>query len=199
MHKKALIVPYVFLSDNESRRLATVMFRDTETAEWTFVSGGCKEDEPCLDCARREFKEETYGAFCQDEKKPIGGVRDRAWHRFRFRTKYRPEKFRAKDRGARITSEYSVFLFEMSVEEYAHCAEEYHRQLSRRRELGETSGVTLFDMTAIEEEECSGQKEEERKGQGLTVWDFIAKECLVRVRDHIRLIASKIGGQDNLV
>jgi hypothetical protein len=178
--KKVLLVPFLRRREYDDVTGALydmVIFQDTLTREWTLLSGGRKMTETAFECALREIREETYGTFQIDEA---------CCSTLRFTTAHRPEQFRIRDKGRLILSDYDVYVFEMTPEEYAKRSARYKAAVlnltSKQSRYGETVDVRLMSSSDIASAYMSNAEDSDNS---VPLWDFIRHECLKRVDDHI--------------
>lgn len=143
--KKVLVVPYTFLND----KIRFLMFQDTNSKDWTLMSGGCKTNENAYDSAKRELLEESNGTL----NLPL------QYEYFTFWTNYRPWHMHVKEKkkGVKVLSLYHVFLYEFKESEFNLYKETYHNSLIKNKE---TSNMALFSFSDILD-------------KNKQVWDFI--------------------------
>lgn len=153
VRRKVLVVPYVFLPSN---KIKLVMFKDTQTGEWTLMSGGCKQKESFLECGHRELSEESNNAV----------EFSKIYDTFAFTTSYRPPRFQLEDetKGLKILSKYTVYLFEISCAQFNMYCKNYYKTKNK-----ETTDMKLCDIDKIAKDP--------------SVWEFIRKTCIPRIND----------------
>lgn len=104
--RKVIVVPFI---KNEGGQIQFLIVKDRKSKEWTFVTGGCKANEPDMDAARRELKEETRNVMDID----IACIPHVS---FRFKTVYREKHELAEDkhRNERVITLYSVYILDIT-------------------------------------------------------------------------------------
>ena len=98
---KSVIVPYAVLPGNDIR---FILFKDTNSGDWTFVSGGCKQREDPYICATRELFEESKRKLVMSEACSVTS--------FVFDSLYRPRAHVIDDkkRNLKIVTRHVVYL-----------------------------------------------------------------------------------------
>lgn len=102
---KSVVVPYVRLfPSNEIRFL---MFQDTKSSDWSFVSGGCKKTEDAYTCANRELYEESKRTL---EMKHMVNM-----FSYQFTSKWAPPEHKKQhlDRKLDVTTHFNVFIVKL--------------------------------------------------------------------------------------
>lgn len=163
IRKKVLVVPYTWIPNVEKNNipeLHVIMFQDTDSLDWTLMSGGCKMKENIKDCAKRELLEESNFVINLPDDYDL----------FSFRTWYRPENILADDkkRGLRVLSHYHVFLFKFYYEDFSLFERQYFQASYQNKE---TMNICLFPFHEI-------------SIQNKKIWDFIRFACLPYLRKY---------------
>ena len=169
--KKVLVVPYI--EDPTTGDKHMIFFLDTDSKEWTLISGGCgMRDQTPLKCADRELREESNNALCFSARViPKDTIQS-----FSFETKFRVPTHKQKDREENIdvTSLYHVFLAPVHIP-FEQVSEKYYTSPSRN---GETSGVTTFSYDMLKHASPQALKK-------MGFWHFILDDCLPRIQEYL--------------
>jgi len=132
--KKTLVIPYITQPDGNHLLL---LVRDTRSAEYAFVTGGCKQIENPLDCAQRELAEETNGIFRLNYKNTM-------MHMTSFETWFRPEEHKKQDKhqNLMVKTIYQMVLFPI-----AETMKRYHmRAISGNKEVSQLRFFTFHEL-----------------------------------------------------
>jgi len=132
--KKTLVIPYISQPNGNHLLL---LVRDTRSAEYAFVTGGCKQIENPLDCAQRELAEETNGLFRLNYKNTMV-------HMTSFETWFRPEEHKRQDKSQNITVKtvYQTVLFPVAENMKRH----HMRNIAGNKEVSQLRFFSLQEL-----------------------------------------------------
>lgn len=138
--KKTIVIPYI----NENDNTFLLMVKDKMNKEWTFVTGGCKPNEPFNLCALRELFEETNG--CLDLRNHVS-IDINRFCNFRFK------KMIKKDD---VILDYKVYLIPMhrygyDYKSFKKLEKKYNsfRFKYKEREFNETTSLKVFKIDDV--------------------------------------------------
>lgn len=158
---KVIVVPYARLQGNNHARV--ILFKDTSSGDWTFVSGGCKQKEEHFTCASRELIEES--------KKTLNLANMQNMFTFSFQSTYRPSDHAADDkkRKIKVITRYVVYVVKMpftTLDELAQFQRNYKASyVGNKKEFNETN-----DVAFVTPQELLTNK--------YKLWDFMKKEVV---------------------
>lgn len=159
--KKVMIVPYIKILND----IHVLMVKDNKSNDWTFITGGCKQSENILNCAKRELQEESFNALTFPSK----------YEFFSFFTTYRPYELKIQDSGRKVVSKYFVYLFELDnqldIEKYYNLFHKNMKQETNSKKK-ETKDITLKSLKRL-------QYFKEKN-----IWDFILNTCVPNIVNY---------------
>lgn len=162
IRKKVIVIPYVYIN----ARAMFMMFRDTQSGDWTFVTGGCKMNETIYESAARELYEESKSTLT------ISDMEVKSY--FTFASKFRPPEHAKNDarRKQIVTTLYHVYVAKTSVpDDYRQTYLNMSLQ-DNGKEFNETNDVAFATLSDLQTNKYK-------------MWDFMYNEVVPRLPKKI--------------
>lgn len=160
---KTIVVPYARMTGNNHIKI--FLFRDTKSSEFTFISGGCKQNEDAYVCATRELLEESKNTL------DLGQLQNMTV--FTFESKYRPPEHARDDAKKKINvviTRYVVYIvktpFKTEGELLEYRAKYANSIVGNAKAFNETNDVVFATPNNM---------------NNYNLWDFMRKEVVPQV------------------
>ena len=167
---KTIVVPYARMSGNNHIKI--FLFKDRESGDMTFVTGGCKQNEDAYICASRELQEESKNTLTLSSMQNMSV--------FSFETKYRPPAH-AKDDARRnlnnVITKYVVYIIKTPFTSEADL-DDYRKSyinsvVGNAKAYNETTDVVFATPNDI-------------LTKKYRIWDFLQKEVVPQVMPYFK-------------
>lgn len=139
---KVIVVPYARLQGNNHAKI--LLFRDTASGDWTFVTGGCKLKEDHYESARRELLEESRNTLHLSSMQNM--------FTFSFHSTYRPPAHAATD-TKKVITRYTVYVVKMPIDTQADMDkyEKKYREskVGKKKAFHETNDVAFVTLNDL--------------------------------------------------
>lgn len=160
---KVIVVPYARLQGNNHIRI--LIFKDTSSGDWTFVSGGCKQKEDQYMCASRELHEES--------KKTLQLSNMQNMFVFTFESKHRPVEHALNDakRNLTVITRHVVYIVKTpftTLAELTNYQQKYKSSIISGKDFNETNDIAFITPSDLNMKKYK-------------MWDFMQKEVVPKV------------------
>lgn len=160
---KVIVIPYVYINAP-----MFMLFKDTQSGDWTFVTGGCKMNETAYESAARELYEESRSTLS------ISNMDIKSY--FTFVSRFRPPEHAKNDIRRReiVTTTYHVYVAKTSVsDDYRQIYLQAKNNVKdTRKEFTETNDVVFATLSDLQTNKYK-------------MWDFIYDEVVPRLTKKI--------------